>query len=175
MPNHCGNRLTVTGDFKARQEFVDGVKNEDDDPKIFDFHRVVPIPDKMDTVDGHNHFWGTKWGAYDGKLEHNEEKTVFTFLTAWCPASNEFMEILAAKFPNVKLDLRYAEQGVGFYGYWTNIERENLWKTGLAKQTECWKFQNDDVRCIDGDEEREEEYKLRPGLEMYAKLYDMSG
>ena len=198
MPNHCGNRLTVTGDFKDRQEFVDGVREKPEseevkieDLKPLDFNRIIPEPPNVDkwvdtSVPRHpiqlflgmnggciawrNKHWGTKWGAYEVVLEHNEEKTVFTFQTAWAPPNENLMKAMAAKFPKVKLDLRYAERGVEFYGYWT------------PEKSECWKFQNDDVQPIyESDDETDEDerepcdYKLRPGLALYADLYAMSG
>lgn len=182
MPNHCGNRLTVTGDFKARDAFVQAVKGdterEDEEPKQLDFNKILPQPEDVDRwvppgppspmqlfigggcISWRNHYWGTKWGAYDTILVHNEEKTVYTFLTAWAPPNGNFMRAMVAKFPDVKLDLRFAERGVEFYGYWT------------PEKTETWKFQNDDIETID---ENEGEYKLRDGLKLYSDLYEMSG
>jgi len=204
MPNHCGNRLTVTGDFKDRQAFVEAVreKPESDETKsdelsALDFDQILPQPEDVDRwVDPEARsrgpmailfgtsggwygwrckYWGTKWGAYEVELKHDEKETVFTFQTAWAPPNENLMNAMAAKFPNVKLDLRYAERGCEFYGYWTNIERMNVYGTEPLEKAKCWKFQNDDIVHIEGTEEVEEDWKLRPGLELYADLYEMSG
>lgn len=137
MPNHCGNRITVTGDFKARDTFVQGVKGDKDDAKPLEFGKIIPEPEDVNNwappgpssplqlfmgggcISWRNEYWGNKWGAYEAVLEHTQEKTVYTFLTAWSPPNDNLMKAMAAKFPDVKLDLRYAECGVEFYGYWT--------------------------------------------------------
>jgi hypothetical protein len=194
MPNHCGNRITVTGEFKDRQYFVNEVKTTSEDgEELLDFNKIVPEPSKAELgqqpMSGNlflGYFdavtpnwytwrckhWGTKWNSYEVTLKHDEKETVYTFQTAWAPPNDNLMKAMVAKFPKVQLDLRYAERGCEFYGYWT------------PEKNESWKFQNDDIEPIyySEDEEEEEEgekepydYKLRPGLSLYADLYQMSG
>lgn len=185
MPNYCANRLTVTGKFEERQKFVDGVrelvsqedKSDNEESSLLDFSRIIADPKEADKQFGipecdplgchwHNNYWGTKWNALEVSLKHDKEETVYTFLTAWSPPNEYFMKALAISFPNVELDLRYAERGVKFYGYWTNKKEI---------KGECWKFQNDDVVSLVDEEGEEYDNKLRPGLELYADLFDMSG
>ena len=170
MPNHCGNRITVTGDYKDRDAFVQKVQSDvkGKEPILLDFNKIIPEPeDNKGWFMWRNANWGTKWGSYDVKLKHNQEETVYTFLTAWGPPNNTLMEAMQDQIPNVKLDLRYAERGCEFYGYWTN------------EKNECWPFQNDDIEDVyaseDSDCEEPVDYVLRDGLKLYADLYEMSG
>ena len=67
--------------------------------------------------------WGTKWDVVDcimyydpkcgGTMPSNQMK--FTFLTAWAPPIN-WLEKVAAIFPNVWLKLEYDEPGMMFRG-----------------------------------------------------------
>lgn len=184
MPNHCGNRLTVKGDFKDRDAFVKAVRSEPDgkneEETLLDFEKIIPTPqnpqpsrqDPMMMLFGGGggwygwrcENWGTKWNSYDTILEHDEKKTVYTFLTAWSPPNENFMNAMTNKFPNVEFDLRFAEKGCEFYGYWTKDKHET------------WKFQNDDVEeILVEDTDEVEDYKLRPGLSLYADIYNISG
>ena len=155
MPNYCANRLTLTGSFAKRQALVDQVKSED---AIFSFTTIVPEAPESDWYHWRIQHWGCKWDAGDAELEfHDEERTVYFFQTAWGPPNASFMTQMAAKFAGIGIDLRFAEAGMEFYGYWT------------PDKAETWSFQNDDVQEV------EEEYHLRPGLELYADLYQRSG
>jgi len=151
MPNHCANRLIASGTFEARSVFVNCMRGNRPrwrgSDKITEetlcFNNIVAVPEGVLRSGNLNWCvknWGTKWGAYDVELKHDENKTVYTFLTAWSPPSNEFMEKIAEEFPEVTLLLQYAERLMEFYGMWysegghicrmiTPTARENLfWK-----------------------------------------------
>ena len=165
MPNYCGNRLTIHGDIVKRDEFVSGVRGNpvpweleetviEVDP--FSFHAIIPVPPECHRfhMTGYQwclQNWGTKWNAVNTELLHDGHETCYTFLTAWGPPSVNFLTILANKFPDVSMDLRYAERGCRFYGYWKS--------NGEAKE---WTLSNND-------------YIERVGLEIYAALWNRSG
>lgn len=158
MPNYCANRLTIFGSIKDRKDFLSAVKTE---KSLFTFNNIVPEP--TDDDDGWYNWrienWGCKWDASDTKIEQDDdEKTVLTFLTAWAPPNSKFMSILASQFPSLAFDLRFAERGVEFYGYWTKDKNQT------------WNFQNDDIIQTD-----EDDYTLREGLHQYKDLFERSG
>jgi hypothetical protein len=88
MPNHCDNRLTITGDKKELIRFVSETHEGGND---YDFNKLVPLDPRASKVvrwekedgteqvfgafssaedgfDGYQNaldVWGTKWGAYD--------------------------------------------------------------------------------------------------------------
>lgn len=161
MPNHCANRLTVSGTRAARDAFVAAMRS---DETALDFNRVVRRPDDVrDALSWCVQNWGTKWGAYAVETTHSDVATVYTFHTAWAPPSPAFMRKMAAKYPDVRLDLRFAERGVEFYGYWT------------AESHAEWNLQNGDVvEEVDADGEFVDSH-LRAGLELYADLFRNSG
>lgn len=162
MPNWCANRVIIKGPRPVRDAFVARVKPSDpEDEDVLTFRNIVPLAASEDTYDGHCLHWGTKWDACDVKLEHHDDAhTVYFFQTAWSPPSNKILEAIAKMCPGTSVDLRYAERGLEYYGYWSDGEHKQ------------WKFQNDDVVVVDEDAG---EYKLREGLALYSDLYDKSG
>lgn len=49
-----------------------------------------------------NEFWGTKWGDCNSSvLTHDEQETVITFETAWCPFDDSFMDRLGQRWPSL--------------------------------------------------------------------------
>ena len=88
MPNHCDNRLTITGDKTELIRFVSATYEGNNN---YDFNKLVPLDPRAskevrftkedgteqvfsafssaeDGFDGYNNaleMWGTKWGAYD--------------------------------------------------------------------------------------------------------------
>lgn len=96
MPNHCMNKLGITGPTKDVQDFIELVTNNDDATKEQDkyelFKNLLPMPKELegttssfgkgsniDLVDkyGHDNWydwcnskWGTKWGDYNMDAEN---------------------------------------------------------------------------------------------------------
>lgn len=93
MPNHCNNKLGITGPIDDVEKFVAFVKNNGDDKEENEynlFESLIPMPKELegttspskesnvDLIDkyGHdnwydwcNHNWGTKWGDYNMDAE----------------------------------------------------------------------------------------------------------
>lgn len=156
MPNHCRNRLTVRGSEEARAAFQDAVAG---DHRSLDFGKVIPEPPGGAGLDWRIAHWGSKWGAYDTTVDPTgDEATVYTFSTAWAPPHAPFMRAMEDRFPDVRFDLRYAERGGSFYGWWTPEEHD------------CLHFQGDDIGTDDAGNEM-----LRAGLAEYAVLFAESG
>lgn len=112
MPNHCYCLLkahyhgTENG---VIQKFVDSIKGED---VVIDFSKILPVPDyifqgdldaKAEKEHGENTWykwniknWGTKWGAYETRIETQSDwKVVIRFTTAWSypePIINKIFE-----------------------------------------------------------------------------------
>lgn len=88
MPNHCDNRLTITGDVAELKKFVSATYEGNEN---YNFNKLVPLDPRAskevrftkedgteqvfsafssaeDGFDGYNNaleMWGSKWGAYD--------------------------------------------------------------------------------------------------------------
>lgn len=61
--------------------------------------------------------WGTKWGDYD---HYNDERYVDShkigYMTAWGPFSNNFWQVVSAKWATLTFSVTYDEPGMGFLG-----------------------------------------------------------
>lgn len=69
--------------------------------------------------------WGTKWGCYDTTVtEPVGGHMDYTFSTAWSPFSDNVLEAMMRKFPELEFRLAYAEQGCAFAGI-TILERDH--------------------------------------------------
>lgn len=139
MPNHTSTNLTITGPDKDVKAFVEAVdKSKENEEKQFDFNGVVPMPEELTnttspsnadekTMDAliakygaHDWYtwalnnWGTKWGAYDTTgWDLGDGYATISYHTAWSPAT-EFFVSASKKFPTLKFDLEYADEGGGF-------------------------------------------------------------
>lgn len=62
----------------------------------------------------HCQYWGTKWNSYDPSVDEDgsDGKWVVWFDTAWA-APHPVIEALAAKFPDVYIDHRWADEDIG--------------------------------------------------------------
>ena len=127
MPNHCTNSVTLKGEFKHRQEFVDKNKGftwqdtaKKGTYKELSFHAQVPMPkkhisahDKTAKNDGwyswSNKHWGTKWDCYEEYLNHEQDSTSYTFDTAWCPPF-AWIQKVSRKFPHLQFEVEWAEE-----------------------------------------------------------------
>ncbi len=159
MPNHCSNRLVVTGPAELRTKFKNFAKGtgptwDINDPKKhkdhecvysdsglclictvkpaelwdLDLNKFVPVPAEFlvgrDGQDAYNSGgynwvctnWGTKWGCYDSNVIEESNKLVYQFQTAWSPFNDETHIAMSKKFPELRLELKFAERGTSFYG-----------------------------------------------------------
>jgi hypothetical protein len=63
-----------------------------------------------------NHYWGTKWNAYDGcALVVEGDCFIVSFCTAWSPPMPIIKE-MAKLFPKLTIEMEYQEEGMGFAG-----------------------------------------------------------
>ena len=63
-----------------------------------------------------NHYWGTKWNAYDSyALVVEDDCFVVSFCTAWSPPM-PVLEKICELFPYLTIEMEYQEEGMGFAG-----------------------------------------------------------
>jgi hypothetical protein len=140
MPNICKNRMTVLGtdaDVKAfvmravasgpnyppTEWDIRRAKDAGKDPyapppaKLLQFHAFIPIPDAVIAkgyspagYDAECDLWGTKWGAFDTKLETPAPGcAVYSFETAWAPPT-QFLETISRELPGLTFLLSFDEE-----------------------------------------------------------------
>jgi len=152
MPNHCANKLTITGDKIELTAFMEKAKLEEGECNSF-IEQLLPMPaDLKDTkapntdeesceiflkkygvtnwYDWATVNWGTKWADYKTKVDLYEEDMVIIFFTsAWNPPEIAIAAI-SKMFPNLSFTVAYQEPGMCFEGY---AEYEN----GTVGQQSC--------------------------------------
>lgn len=132
MPNWCCNTLQIvakTDEAKALLPQIRGrfeANRSDEGPSAFQL--IHPMPSELENTrapgDEPNWYdwrienWGTKWpetcvdmGKSDGAL------LVVYFQTAWAPPIGVYSKLVSLGF---EVFATYAEQGVGYAGYWDN-------------------------------------------------------
>ena len=134
MPNHVRNILTFNDITKKQKEFIlERFTSWNEHDKIIDFDKVIPEPrlesecpedckvnkdshimeDKdrpwFDWYKWHNLYWGTKWNAYDGWVDENEDDLICAFNTAWS-APMPIYEQLAELYPNFEWTVKFADE-----------------------------------------------------------------
>ncbi len=123
MPDYAYDLLNITGGVEAVSDFVKRAKGErhryreesddiDDEVRRLEhlcFHALYPIPDEVlasayDPVGNEWEMenWGTKWGAFDSRLEElNPKEVQYTFSTPYFfPVP--FFDKVAADFPHLR-------------------------------------------------------------------------
>lgn len=140
MPNHCANILRVTGKQDLLKEFREFAKGpgpmwdgKNGGEKELDVHKFMPIPDEVryakknnssDAFNSGGYEWvvqntGTKWGAYDVDVTEGKGQLQYRYQTAWAPFNAAVLEAMAERFPELKFEMKYAEQGCAFCGIQT--------------------------------------------------------
>ena len=123
--------------------------------------------------------WGTKWNAggdndammvdYDEDVD-NQGIALFQFDTAWAPALGVLQKLMD-DHPELSIECRYHEPGVGFMGVWTDGQ-DRCYDNIEGSKDAFW--QSDDGRLLDetfdivesmqeweADQETEAERKVR--------------
>ncbi len=85
--------------------------------------------------------WGTKWDADTTKIEESKNKIIIYFDTAWAPPE-EWLNKLASRYLNLKLELTFFEESGAFEGKATTtngkwnykIERPAKWVEEFKKE-----------------------------------------
>jgi hypothetical protein len=101
--------------------------------------------------------WGTKWNAggdndamqvdYDEDV-NNQGIALFQFDTAWAPPLG-VMEKLMETHPELHIECRYHEPGVGFFGVWTDGSDRCYETEQFPKSTDAFWSQHADGRLLD--------------------------
>lgn len=113
MPNHITTE--IVGPQQALACLLDDAGN-------VDFNYLIPEPPNLETggcsgehapgvicwYSWHIENWGTKWNAYDYTVEPGKLR----FDTAWSHPM-PVMRALAAKYPDEKFEIKYADEDIG--------------------------------------------------------------
>jgi Ferredoxin-like domain in Api92-like protein len=188
MPNHCGNQLTILGDKLSRDQFVNDIAGSNpqwgeeiitSEARVekFCLNQIMPVPRDVIEAGFNNGYdwcvdqnnWGTKWGCYDTKLEHDANSTKYIFLTAWSPFSEAVFELLTSKYPTLTFRLIFAEKGCQYYGCYDSHHgyfTEKFEESDIKQQCAC--DNPYDCPC-------EKEEVLLNQLSEYQDVYNMSG
>ena len=133
MPNHCMNRMVITGDEESVKAFVEQAKGEEG---ALDLNSFLPMPveirntappnrdEKLVAKHGrHARYnwalanWGTKWGCYYVHFKEVEAGSLeYEFCTAWCTFDENVLIVMSAAHPSLHFELIYAESGCGLWG-----------------------------------------------------------
>jgi len=142
MPNHCSNRIEISGEPRDVKRVKKFLENKDTDT-CFDFNNVIPMPEELENTlvpvpdpetfknrrlrklygtdnwyDWKKSKWGTKWNSYNGKIDdENEEYIVYLFDTAWSPPE-PVIHALREKFEEVDITAFFDEPGMEIAGYY---------------------------------------------------------
>jgi hypothetical protein len=101
--------------------------------------------------------WGTKWNAggdndamqvdYDEDV-NNQGTALFQFDTAWAPPLG-VLDKLMETHPELSIECRYHEPGVGFFGVWTDGSDRCYETEQFPKSTDAFWTQHADGRLLD--------------------------
>lgn len=132
---------------KSRGERAEEMLTE----RIADFNAVIPQPANIETGECSMRNapgvicwrewsisnWGTKWNAYDTKVEyHEDDSATLQFDTAW---SHPYpvIEALSVKCPMHELEVSYADEDLGYnLGKYTIINGSKSDTTSIEEGTE---------------------------------------
>lgn len=140
MPNWCYCELSVVGPIEERIRFKEFAKGN---RPVLDFDVFIPYPEPYRTMDetsremrdagvpwkeipkdGFNSGgyewcianWGTKWNAsHAGDIIEKPRSLLYKFSTAWSPPI-PVVHAMTEIFPNLRFNLRFREEGMGFRG-----------------------------------------------------------
>lgn len=128
--------------------------------------------------------WGTKWNAggdndamqvdYDEDVD-NQSIALFQFDTAWAPPLG-VMEKLMETHPELSIECRYSEPGVGFFGVWTDGSDRCYETEQFPKSTDAFWTQHADGRLLDetfGMVESMQEYEADQETEAEQKVREL--
>ena len=97
MPNHCSNRIEISGEPKDVKIVKKFLKSEE---RIFDFNNIRPMPKELEDTNS-----------------PTREPDSFTFDTAWSPPEPVIFA-LRNKFPDVGITAFFDEPGMAIAGYY---------------------------------------------------------
>ena len=128
--------------------------------------------------------WGTKWNAggdndamqvdYDEDVG-NQGIALFQFDTAWAPPLG-VLEKLMETHPELSIECRYHEPGVGFFGVWTDGSDRCYETEQFPKSNDPFWTQHADGRLLDetfGMVESMQEYEANQETEAEQKVREL--
>jgi len=128
--------------------------------------------------------WGTKWNAggdndamqvdYD-EDQGNQGTALFQFDTAWAPPLG-VLEKLMETHPELSIECRYHEPGVGFFGVWTDGSDRCYETEQFPKSNDPFWTQHADGRLLDetfGMVESMQEYEATQETEAEQKVREL--
>jgi len=128
--------------------------------------------------------WGTKWNAggdndamqvdYDEDVG-NQSIALFQFDTAWAPPLG-VLEKLMETHPELSIECRYHEPGVGFFGVWTDGSDRCYETEQFPKSNDPFWTQHADGRLLDetfGMVESMQEYEATQETEAEQKVREL--
>ena len=129
--------------------------------------------------------WGTKWNAggdnpdmmvdYDYDEDGDTVIALFQFDTAWAPPLG-VMQKLMETHPELHIECRYSEPGVGFFGVWTDGSDRCYETEQFPKSTDPFWTQHQDGLLLDetfGIVESMQEYEANQETEAEIKVREL--
>jgi len=98
---------------KLRKDFMEGIKYNGNAEKY----------GYTDWYPWANHYWGTKWGAYNGHADHTPGRITADFQSAWSPP-DPVIKKLSELYPEVTVQHKFIDEGYGYGGFAAYTERE---------------------------------------------------
>ena len=151
----CNDTALAKNQLNKFQEecFIDDKKEKLPEylTKQFDFNKIIPMPESLNITSpaqneeeksaykknvkmyGHGNWydwscdeWGTKWNACDTYINDTQDDYFdFSFSTAWSPPI-PILYALSEKYPLLRFDTEYEEEGEGFAGRIILCEELNI-------------------------------------------------
>lgn len=114
MPNYVAVKITITGEKEKVDQVVNVVcsKQEDGKPYVFDFNKIVPMPEELNIESGSRGEWGKRYLLLKAKLP-----------VTWTEDDREFVEKFEKRdkddfYSCVELGKKYLSN-ISKYGYET--------------------------------------------------------
>lgn len=168
MPNHCANKLVVSGKSEDLIAFFEKMKGKYSDgsaEELLCLDKVLLMPPELLNGQGWHSWrvdnWGTKWGCYKSSAEMGDDTLTYHFRTAWSPFSYKIFEMMTKMYPALGFELLYAERGMEYLGAYSQ-------KVPLR-----WSKQGEEITAVTEDED--EPTALKECYAEWQELWDESG
>jgi hypothetical protein len=134
MPNWCSNSITITGPVEKIQALWTEASTAGEHNALL--NALCPMPKEL--LEGEAWYgwrvahWGTKWDIDMQGLEFEESSDGTAAITgwadsAWSPPVDAF-QAYSNENPDVMMELKYFEPGMGFVGVWDNEGGDAYWE-----------------------------------------------
>lgn len=138
MPNWCENTLRIIPENDAARallpQITERFKSSDNTGNQSAFQLIHPMPSELEGTtapsseenwyDWRIANWGTKWEESSPfVIRSGDYELLVSFQTAWAPPLGIYQRLVKLGFDVLAT---YAEQGIGFAGYWINGKDREL-------------------------------------------------